>query len=761
MFPYLKSIKEFIQDCETISHEIEYNKKTGLYECKKNRKRTNESWSGCDKAKNNCKNCNRVTDLVAWLIQNVDQANWGKNKKYGVRTVAFSEVGAWCRSLCDAMYEVLKPLENKNLIVGLEYYLEDRQQADKTGKSHNRVDVMIGGYGINDEIIEKRLLVIELKQYSEVLWSKDGHNITYFYNNDKCTEESPNYQVKFYCDSMDDSMQKAGVSLKILPVVFMHNLFFDKIRTGSFDKGNIQYNKQENYIYDNDAKFGKTAIRTYVADKNKKDKYLSFRDFIQSIFDYDGNDVDALEVFRTLKKGYTVLSPENLADMLICDDPSKYIPMLRPDQYFAMYGYGESNYDWDNYLKNHVDFLYYFKNSRNRDYWKDLIKKPGILDVVEGGPGSGKSVLAMLLIRYCLDRKLSVAYVFTGSAQVNKVMDILTGALKDKLNGMLPQELEHVEIFQDLVNNISKSKLGKFAKFKGEKEKTRFSIMPFSGLTSKNNQDCDVYIIDDAHNAQEKYTKKNPGKSNKELIEELTNSGKLVVMFYDRHQIIEKPKEKEAEEVQKRSKEYHDFIGRIIDDGKEKELVEKDNSFHLWSMFRCNKNEGYLTWIENELEIGYPVDDNDMNLFDFDVKILDKKQVKTLSSQIVNSHHSGNENTLLVLSESDNTKKLEELLGQKVVIFKDKNGKMGPIDKNGAINIGKALKIRGVETERVLVIIDDRITKRRNEKEDTTYLRNCYRVLLTRGLKECNIYVCDEGLRKQMVKSLEEVNRFL
>ena len=758
MFPYLKNINEFLEDCEQAAYGIELDKSTGAYECCELDEGGKQPWTGCSKGKNDCKQCRKVPALVAWLIQNVDQANWGKDKKYGIRTVAFSEVGAWCRSLCGAMHELLEPLKEMNLTVGLEYYLENRFGAEESSKNHNRVDVMLGGYGLKDGVLEKRLLVIELKQYSDVSWSYDGRRVTYFYNNTQQTEESPNYQVKYYCDNITRSMQDTGDFLAVFPCVFMHNLSASGIRNGSVNRNGISYGK-EGPVFDHRVLFEGCAVPSFISGSDESDRYSVFRDYIRELFDYSKDDKSSLDVFKTLKKGYYVLSQEDLADMLICDDLDKYRKILRPDQYFVMYGYGEKNYDWDNYIINHVNYLYFFRNEKNRTFWEDKIQRRGVIDVVEGGPGSGKSILAMMLLRYCLERKLSVGYVYTGSAQVNKIMGVLAGALKDKLKGRLTAEQEQTVVLQDLVNNIPKYKLEEFGIFKGGSGRTGLSVMPLNKAGDPENADLDVYIIDDAHNAKEHYSGSDPGKSNLEIIESLEKAGKLVIIFYDRHMIIDDPAEVNPEEVWKRTHDYRSFIEKIIDDKKDRELFDTRNAFRLRSMFRCNMNEGYLTWIENELGIGEPVDEKSMNLFDYDVRIVDEKQVKELAAEITADSDGDKEKEMLVLSESADTEMLADLLGQNVTLYSDKNGRMTPTDRSGSINIGKAVKVRGVETTRVLVIIDKRIKKKEDEKEADTYLKNCYRVLLTRGLRECYIFVADEELRNRMEESLRKVNR--
>ncbi len=731
MFPYLKSVKNFIQDCENISHQIKINKSSS-YECVELDK-CNISDKGEIKKKCtfNCKQCQTVPAIVAWLIQNVDQANWGMKKKCGIRSVNFSEIKAWCQSLCVHMYNVLKPLEEENLMIGLEYYLENRMGYREGSINHNRVDVMIGGYGIEHQTPQKRLLVIELKQYNDVCWSDEGDRLTYQYNGMKREEESPNLQVKYYCDSIISSPGYDKNSLKVIPCVFMHNL--DKIHN-DFSNTGLKCSKSK-VITDSRVKFQGEEIRTFIKNTDSDDEYEAFRKFIQQLFDCRENKKRAIEIFKELKKCNKVLRQDELADMLICEKLDPYTSLLRPDQYFIMFGYGRDNTQWDNYLKNHLDYLYFFKREENRFFWNNDGKKKGIIDVIEGGPGSGKSVLAMLLLRYCLDRKLKVAYVYAASPQVNKVFGTLCEGLKKKLANELTEEQKQINSLQDLVNKLSDYRCGEYARFKED----RFALIVFSKLAEDDINKYDVFIIDDIQNIKE-----GDKEGRKAKIEKIKDAGKIAIMFYDRHQKLE---------TENADNSFLGEIHRIIDErNSERELFREYNAFRLWSKFRCNKNEGYLTWVEKMLGIIEEPDEDVSDPFDFDVKMLTKSDVKKLAKKIVKKAE------ILVLTESEKKDEITKLLGIETEVYQRVNGKMSSINENGAINLGKAVKVRGVECNKVLVIIGDEIKYENGNVTGDDIIKKKYRVLLTRGLKECYIYVMDKGLRKYMKKSLEKIN---
>ena len=106
------------------------------------------------------------------------------------------------------------------------------------------------------------------------------------------------------------------------------------------------------------------------------------------------------------------------------------------------------------------------------------------------------------------------------------------------------------------------------------------------------------------------------------------------------------------------------------------------------------------------------------------------------------------------MSELDDEEKLKRILGRDVAIYKGKNGMMTPLGAGRSLNIGNALKVRGVEADKAIVILDVRISFKNNKVTGSDDLKRRYRILLTRGLRECYIYVMDEKLREHMINAL-------
>lgn len=167
--------------------------------------------------------------------------------------------------------------------------------------------------------------------------------------------------------------------------------------------------------------------------------------------------------------------------------------------------------------------------------------------IVEGGPGTGKSVVAINLLVELLGREKVAHYVTRNAAPRDVYMSKLTGSFR-----------------KSRINNL----------FKG------------SGSYVDSERNClDVLVVDEAHRLSEKSGMfQNLGENQ---IKEIIHAARLSVFFIDEDQRVT----------------WKD-VGRKVDIRRwaEKagaEIVELD----LQSQFRCNGSNGYLAWIDNTLQI--------------------------------------------------------------------------------------------------------------------------------------------------------------
>ena len=167
--------------------------------------------------------------------------------------------------------------------------------------------------------------------------------------------------------------------------------------------------------------------------------------------------------------------------------------------------------------------------------------------IVEGGPGTGKSVVAINLLVKLTNRELVAQYVTRNSAPRLVYEAMLTGSFK----------------------------------------KSHISDM-FSGSGSyhsmaTNSFDC--LIVDEAHRLNEKSGMFNHLGENQ--IKEIINASKFSVFFIDEDQKVTLKDIGDKEEIRRWAKEL---------DAKVAELK-------LESQFRCNGSDGYLAWLDNTLQI--------------------------------------------------------------------------------------------------------------------------------------------------------------
>ncbi len=216
------------------------------------------------------------------------------------------------------------------------------------------------------------------------------------------------------------------------------------------------------------------------------------------------------------------------------------------------------------------------------------------------------------------------------------------------------------------------------------------------------------------------------------------------------------------------------------------EVKESLYAMSLWSQFRCNNDDGYLTWVDQILEIeGAPSDPVSIKDLDYNVELI-KNQERL--KEVINEDDIIAVTGQYVLNKDQNENTtIKELV--KNGSIKEYNGATDFYTNrnnfdNGMKSIGGIYGIHGLEDENVLVIIGEDLTYDKDDKkisickrksklnllnlvEDETGFRfeneknitseemleitkNIYRVLLTRGMKKCFIYCADKKLREHM-----------
>lgn len=600
------------------------------------------------------------------------------------------EVKSWCQSVCIFMEEVLSGLDN-NIAVGLEYFTE----VNTEGIDSVRADMMLGGY---DEKGNKTIIVIELKQWT------NGYK-------KRKDDEGPIKQVADYCDLLKEQLElddKQKEKIKIVPIVYFHNEH--SLITWEEDNKKVEITKG---VY----KSRNETVQVFMADDGSK-----IRELIEDSLAGTSDNKQGIDVFRFLRENSKTFTIEDFSKIMRKDKHGKgeYIKRLHPDQYNA-YTKIEAHIDSD---KKHID-------------------------IVHGGPGSGKTLIALLLVNYCMQHGKRYAFVYEGAAAPNAL----------------------VKAWNSLYAN------------QGSDEENQFNNFIYMDGFKKTNGEYDVVIFDEFH----RYS------GNMEELEAIINRAGTTVLLVDEAQrITEKDLCGDISDENTTKRTIHNYLNNEIDECND---IDR-NDFNLWTLFRCNQDEGYVTWVEQLLSGQEP--DIYLDELTFSpVLIEDKEALKDLYKCIIGSVKDDNERdnedfkTWTLTAENRETpgkyKRVKDdkeeksykdvvdflngICKKENILFDKAASKMGELegitkaDENKyKIDIGTHFRVQGVERDNVIVIIGNEITAKNKDGKYVLYIRgkqakdvtdnsdeqwvqNRYRVLLTRGLKKCYIYCMDKGMR--------------
>lgn len=354
--------------------------------------------------------------------------------------------------------------------------------------------------------------------------------------------------------------------------------------------------------------------------------------------------------------------------------------------------------------------------------------------IIEGGPGTGKSVIAINLLAK-FKHKL-VNYVTKNAAPRNVYFNLLR---KDqyKLN---------------YIQNL----------FKGS-----------GAYVNANKNEFDLLIIDEAHRLNQKSGMfKNLGENQ---IKEIINASKVSVFFIDEDQIVTTADFGSIEEIKKQA----NILGSKIIYGDDYKLV---------SQFRCNGSDGYLSFLDDVLEIRETANYDGFDL-DYDVKLYDsptkmKEDLRTLN-EINNKSR-----MIAGYTYNWNSKKKENSHLYDIVLKDDFKAQWNfnstttwAIDKESFDQVGCIHTSQGLEFDYVGIIIGKDLIYRNghiltdfNERARTDQslkgikitenyeladkiIRNTYKTLLSRGQKGCYIYCEDEELSNYLKQRLKNIKK--
>lgn len=357
--------------------------------------------------------------------------------------------------------------------------------------------------------------------------------------------------------------------------------------------------------------------------------------------------------------------------------------------------------------------------------------------IINGNPGTGKSVVAMNLLSELLNRKQKVVFSAPNASFRNVIRNSLQSHCKESKNKIMID----------------------------------FLIKGSSTFYNLKRNTYDWIIVDEAHRLKGKGTYMYKGESQ---IEDIIKSSKNTIFFVDENQVI-----------------------RTNDIGTNKNIIETakkmnknvfyGNEYILETQFRCSGANGYINAVDNVLQIketaNFYLNDNK----DYEFVICDKPQ--DVQEMIESKIRNGYKNSKIVagFAWEWNTKNnsLDDLVFNHDIVIGDwsipwnyNDPKMlWSIRDDGILQAGCIHTCQGLEFDYCGVIIgnDLKINKnnellgdyenykdnagkkglKNNIEELTKLIKNIYKVLLTRGQKGTYIYICDKDVREYFKKHIK------
>jgi DUF2075 family protein len=534
-------------------------------------------------------------------------------------------------------------------------------------RSKKRIDFVVTG---TDSDGKENIVIIELKQWTEIqLTEKDAMVVTRF-KQGISEELHPSYQAWSYASLLhgfNATVYEENILLQ--PCAYLHN--------------HVDTNVILNKFYDN---YLEKAPAFCKGDKEK------LQDFISTHVKYGDNK----NLLYRIDKG-EVRPSKNLADSLS--------NMIKGNEEFVLID--DQKIVYENALA-----LARSSSATNKNTL-----------IVEGGPGTGKSVVAINLLVAITKLGLNSQYVTKNAAPRAVFEAKLTGTLKKS----------------DISNMFTGS----------------------GSFTNEEQNIFDALIVDEAHRLNAKSGMfKNLGENQ---IKEIINSSKFSIFFIDEDQKVT----------------WHDI-------GKKDEIVKwantlgvKVHNLKLESQFRCNGSNGYLAWLDNTLEIKETAN-RTLDGTDYDFRIIDSPNELR---ELIRIKNKPNNKARLVAGYCWNwiSRKDKNLNDIQIPEFNfemkwnlDSDGNTWIIAKDSVNEAGCIHTSQGLEVDYVGVIIGDDFVVREgkvitnplkraktdssikgyktmlkddpksaNEKADYI-IKNTYRTLMTRGMKGCYIFCTDK-----------------
>jgi DUF2075 family protein len=564
----------------------------------------------------------------------------------------------------------------KNSMQYMDRVLHDSEIPDDCGvaieyqlpQSSKRIDFILTGQGENNA---EYAILVELKQWSEAKLSEKDGVITTQVGRHYGEHTHPSYQAWSYANLLQNFNQTvAEDKINLQPCAYLHNYFPDEV---------IAHEHYREYLN--------------LAPLFLRGDAIKLRNFIKQYVKYG----DKNKILYRIEQG-KIRPSKMLSDSVAS--------MLKGNNEFVMIDDQKLVFEMAMALSD-----------------KATANKKKVL-IVKGGPGTGKSVVAINLLVKLTEKGLLAQYVSKNAAPRAVYESKLTGTIK-----------------KSLISNL------------------------FSGsgafISTKPNI-FDTLIVDEAHRLNH-YSGlyANLGESQ---TKELINAARCTVFFIDEDQRV-----------------TLNDVGTVGEIKKWATRADADiEVMELSSQFRCSGSDGYLAWLDNILQIRETANTT-LSSIDYDFKVFSSPS--DLRDAIIEKNKANNKSRLVAgYCWEWKSKRNPELYD--VVIpeydFKMKwnlttDGSLWIVSPESINEIGCIHTCQGLEVDYIGVIVGDDLIVRNGEiitqpsaraksdrsisgykkllekglKEDKERLNaiilNTYRTLMTRGMIGCYAYFIDKG----------------
>ena len=604
------------------------------------------------------------TGSIATKVQNAFE-------RHGIHHNNDAEYRAWGNSLM-FMRNVLDDDDiPEDVSLAVEY------QIPLTSK---RVDFLIAG---KDGAGTDNVVVVELKQWEDSGMTSRPDVVTAFTGGANRAVCHPSYQAYSYAkiiENFNEDVYRRNIQLR--PCAYLHNY------------------REENRPHIDNALYREAVS---VAPVFLQDDVIKLRSFIKTyIKEKDGIDL-------LMKIDHGKLKPAKaLQDSLVS--------MIRGNQEFFLIDEQKVAYET---VRKLVERAVRRANDPTKGAEKSVV-------IVSGGPGTGKSVVAIQLLCNLIAKGYSANYVTKNAAPRNVY----------------------------------------FEKLRREKYKLSYIKSLFKSSDSFWNAPAnllDCIIVDEAHRLK----KKSAIFHGENQVKELINAGRVTVFFIDEDQKITTKDIGSKDEIRK----WAAYYGIPVYEGEDLNLV---------SQFRCNGSDGYLNFLDNLLGIRSTANltfdyDYEIRLFRSPVKmreaLREKNDLNNKSRMIAGycyewvteNNPQGDEYDIIL---EDGFRAKWNFSNSLFAIAPDSFDQVGCIHTTQGLEfdycgiiIGQDLRYEDgkVITDPSKEAISDKSSGIRSCKDKVLadkLIRNTYKTLMSRGQKGCYLYCEDKPL-------LEYISRML